>query len=184
MTTLMDFKVKSPFKRTAFQTSRTLDFFTESELTRQIGYPQNLWALVLVKELVDNSLDACESADIPPNISVVLEKNNVTVQDNGPGLPAATIESSLDYMVRVSDKKHYISPTRGQLGNALKCVYATAYVATGAEGKIEIESCEVKHTIIVSTDKVLQEPKISHKTTPSVKTGTSVRLFWDGIARM
>lgn len=57
------------FKRTAFRTSRSMDFFTESELTRQIGYPQNLWPLVLLKELIDNALDACESADIPPKTS-------------------------------------------------------------------------------------------------------------------
>ena len=43
-----------------------------------------------------------------------------------------TLERSLDYLVRVSDKAHYVSPSRGQLGNALKCVWAAPYVMSRA----------------------------------------------------
>ena len=39
--------------------------------------------------------------------------------DFGTGLPVATLERSLDYGVRVSDKAFYVSPTRGQLGLTL-----------------------------------------------------------------
>ena len=46
--------------RSAFVTSRALDFFSEAELTRQFGHGRELWPLALVKELVDNSLDGCE----------------------------------------------------------------------------------------------------------------------------
>jgi DNA topoisomerase VI subunit B len=48
--------------RTAFVTDRATEFLTESELTTQIGYGRKLWLLVLAKELIDNALDACESA--------------------------------------------------------------------------------------------------------------------------
>ena len=105
--------------RATFETSRLLEFFTEKELTMQIGHPRRLWPLALVKELIDNALDACETADIAPEITVTIEPGAITVQDNGPGLPVATLERSLDYLVRVSDKTHYASPTRGQLGNAV-----------------------------------------------------------------
>jgi DNA topoisomerase VI subunit B len=110
-------------KRTHFTTDRTLEFFTESELRTQMGCAKELWPLALAKELIDNALDACESAPGgAPEIVVTLEPDAMTVADNGPGLPGHVIERSLDYSVRISDKNQYIAPTRGQLGNALKCV--------------------------------------------------------------
>ena len=44
--------------RTVFQTSRVLEFFTDKELTMQIGFPRQQWPLALLKELLDNALDA------------------------------------------------------------------------------------------------------------------------------
>src|SRR5262249_60810106 len=110
--------------RTTFTTSRLLEFFTESELTMQIGHDRPYWALAILKELIDNGLDACEKANISPHIQVTIEDDGFTVQDNGPGLQADTLHRSLEYDVRVSDKSYYVSPTRGRLGNALKCVWA------------------------------------------------------------
>lgn len=90
-----------------------------------------MWPLVLLKELSDNALDACESSGVLPQITISIEDDAFTVTDNGPGLPARIIKRALDYTVRISDKRHYVAPTRGQLGNALKLVFAAAYVATG-----------------------------------------------------
>jgi DNA topoisomerase VI subunit B len=59
--------------RTAFTTNRTLEFFSESELTTQLGYGPKLWPMVLIKELVDNALDACESTTVAPEITVTIE---------------------------------------------------------------------------------------------------------------
>lgn len=53
-------------QRQTFTVDRSMDFFTEQELTTQIGYPKTQWAAVLLKELIDNSLDACENAGITP----------------------------------------------------------------------------------------------------------------------
>ena len=102
--------------RETFATSRLMEFFSEKELAMQIGHDVASWPAALVKELVDNALDAAESAGVPPQITVTLEGDAVCISDNGAGLPAATLERSLDYLVRVSDKNHYVSPTRGQLG--------------------------------------------------------------------
>ena len=49
-------------------------------------------AAVIVKELVDNALDACEEAGIAPEIDIRVDAAGITVADNGPGLPAETIE--------------------------------------------------------------------------------------------
>ncbi len=115
-----------------------MEFFTEKELQKQIGHSRHFWPVVLIKELIDNALDACEQAGIAPDITVTVERAAVSVQDNGPGLPATTLEKSLDYTVRVSDKSHYVSPTCGQLGNALKCVWAAPFVVDGEHGRVEV----------------------------------------------
>ena len=44
-----------------------------------------------VKELVDNSIDACEEAGITPEISITVDADSISVSDNGPGLSAETI---------------------------------------------------------------------------------------------
>jgi DNA topoisomerase VI subunit B len=172
-------------KRTAFTTARTLEFFTESELRTQIGYGKDLWPLVIAKELIDNALDACESvAGCAPEISVTLEPDSLTVSDNGPGLPPRMVKRSLDYTVRVSDKKHYVAPTRGQLGNALKCVWAAPFVATGS-GLVEVEACGVRHRIEVGVDEIAQAPRIVHVQDKSaVQIGTSVKMHWRELASL
>src|SRR4051794_13730850 len=109
-------KRKGHFSRRLFTTDRRMESFTERELTTQIGYGKSLWPLVLAKELIDNALDACESTDVAPQIMVTLEPDSFTVSDNGPGLKPEIVDRSLDYHVRISDKKYYVSPTRGQLG--------------------------------------------------------------------
>jgi len=132
--------------RQIFTVDRSLDFFTESGLSAQIGYGRRDWPAVLLKEILDNSLDACESVEIVPSIKISLEKDSLTVSDNGPGLPESTVAASLDYAVRVSDKINYLSPTRGQLGNALKCVWALPYVASGnSQGLVEVHARGVHH---------------------------------------
>ncbi len=170
--------------RTAFTTERALEFLSESELTTQIGYGRKLWPLVLVKELVDNSLDACESANIPAiEISVELESDSFTVTDNGLGIKPEIIEGALDYTVRVSDKKYYVSPTRGQLGNALKCVFAAPFVIDGDRGVVDIDTRGVRHHVEITLDRVGQKPLIAHNIEAgSVKNGTSVKVYWKDVS--
>jgi len=168
--------------RTTFVTSRQDEFFTEKELTMQFGAPKALWPLMTVKELIDNSLDAAEATDVPPEIAITLEPDSVTVADNGPGLQGSTITSALDYNVRVSDKRHYVSPSRGQLGNALKCVFPAAYLATGQKSVVEITACGTRHRIEVDINRIRQEPRIQHVQTPLVQIGSTITVHWPQIA--
>jgi DNA topoisomerase VI subunit B len=172
-------------QRTAFSTSRMLEFFSEKELTMQIGHDRAFWPIALIKELIDNALDACESAGIAPEIRVTVEEDAVSVQDNGPGLPYSVLERSLDYSIRVSDKAHYVSPTRGQLGNALKCVWAAPFVENGERGCIEVHTGGVAYYIEVSLDRIAQEPRIQVTSDHSVvKNGTSVKMHWPQVASL
>jgi DNA topoisomerase VI subunit B len=172
--------------RTTFETSRLLEFFSEKELQMQIGHNKALWPVALVKELIDNALDACESAGIAPEITIAVEPDAVSVRDNGPGLPSTTIDRSLDYLVRVSDKAYYVSPTRGQLGNALKCVWAAPFVADGERGRVEVETGGEHHTIDVRLDRIAQEPQFRHVVEAGdfVKNGTLVRMHWPQVASL
>ena len=115
---------------------------------------------------------------------MTVTEDTVSVQDNGPGLPASTLEHSLDYMVRVSDKAHYVSPTRGQLGNALKCVWAAPYVLDGTHGRVEVSTGGCTHQIDVTLDRIAQQPKVEATTREDAfgKSGTCITLHWPGIA--
>jgi hypothetical protein len=48
-------------------------FCSEKELTNLTGHPPPEWPLVVVKELVDNAIDACEGAGIAPVVSVTVD---------------------------------------------------------------------------------------------------------------
>jgi len=94
------------------------------------------------------------------------------------------VAASLDYSVRVSDKINYVSPTRGQLGNALKCVWALPYVTSEDQhGLVEVDACGRHHRIQISGSN--QDPQIVPTTTKSrVKNGTNVKVTWPGIASL
>ena len=172
--------------RELFETKRQLEYFSDKELSMQLGADPPRWGVTLLKELVDNALDACETAGTPPAISVALTPEGFTVADNGPGMPAALIERSLDYNVRVSDKTYYVSPSRGQLGNALKCLWAAPYaVAPEAPGSVEVESLGVRHHIRFTVNRIAQEPRCEYLLTqsPICKKGTSVTVLSPKVAK-
>ena len=102
--------------RSTFCTSRLLDFASEKELTAQTGHPPADWPLVVLKELVDNALDACEEAEVQPTIAITVDDDGITISDNGPGLPSEVIDGVLDFAVRTSSREAYIAPDRGAQG--------------------------------------------------------------------
>lgn len=169
---------KPTLKRKAFATSRVMDFFSEKELTPQIGHGPNDWSRVAVKELIDNALDACEEAGVAPEIEVTVDESGLTVIDNGPGLPSEVISRVLDFTVRVSTREAYVSPCRGAQGNALKTLLAMVFVIDGEIGHTTIIACGTRHEITMRIDRIHQRPVIEHETFDdvSVKTGTFFKL--------
>jgi hypothetical protein len=172
--------------RVAFKVSRLMEFCSARELQNQTGHSLWSWPFVVAKELMDNGLDACEEAEVAPEISVIVEKRAIVVQDNAGGISAGTIESILDYTIRVSSREAYVSPTRGAQGNALKTILAMGYVfdrefvkAADPAGVTIIESLGVRHRIKFKVDHINNQPKIVHTTAPSpVTVGARITIKW------
>jgi hypothetical protein len=169
-------------QRVAFKTSRLAEFVGQRELTAQTGHHPQDWPLVILKELVDNALDECEEAEIPPEITVEVStcRGEITVSDNGRGLPAETLCDILDYSCRISSREAYVSPTRGAQGNALKTLLAMPFALHGSSGTTVVEARDERHMITFRVDQLRQEPVIDHQPIPLVpyKKGTSVRIGW------
>lgn len=176
--------IKKTLQRTIFKTSRLMDFASEKELIAQTGHHRDAWPLVVLKELVDNALDACEEAGIPPVVAVTVNAHGITVADNGPGLPVATIKDVLDFQVRTSSREAYASPTRGAQGNALKTIVAMPFVLHRSKGQVQIEVNGVNHTINFSIDRIRQEPVIEHTEENVIcQKGTVFKVQWPLLPR-
>ena len=167
-------------QRATFRTSRLLDFFSRKELVAQTGHQVSDWPLVIAKELIDNALDACEEAGIPPEITVVVDNVGIEVRDNGPGMPADTIKSVLDYTVRVSSREAYVSPTRGAQGNALKTIIGMPFALDPEIGRVVgITAKGTLHSIECNVDHIRQEPVLAHEIEAvEEKNGTIVQVHW------
>ena len=166
-------------ERTTFRTSRLMEFCTRKELVAQTGHPAEEWPLVILKELVDNALDACEEAGIAPVIAIEVGSAGITVSDNGPGIPEETIQDVLDFSVRVSSREAYVSPTRGAQGNALKTLVAMPFVLDGTTGIVTVTAAGVEQTINFEVDQIRQQPVVEvDRRNGLVTNGTRISVHW------
>ena len=138
-----------------------MEFCSVRELQNQTGHDVWDWPLVVLKELFDNALDACEEVGVAPviKVSVSPKTGTILIEDNGPGIPEETIRAVCDYTIRVSSREAYVSPSRGAQGNALKTILAMGYVldrerlshghadAVVASGQTIIETMGTAHKI-------------------------------------
>jgi DNA topoisomerase VI subunit B len=177
-------KSEPKLTRVAFKVSRLMEFCSERELQNQTGHSLYDWPLVVGKEVMDNALDAAEEAEVAPVIEVIVDLGSIIIQDNAGGIDSETVESILDYSIRVSSREAYVSPTRGAQGNALKTILAMGYVldrklGSDAAGVTIIEARGIAHRIEVRVDHVNNQPKIIHTTAESpVTVGTKLTIKW------
>ena len=166
-------------ERTTFRTSRLLDFCSRKELIAQTGHQPEEWPLVVLKELVDNALDACEEAEVAPEVAITVDARGVTVADNGPGIPEETVAGVLDFTTRASSREAYVAPDRGAQGNALMTLVAMPFVLDGERGDVEIVAQGVRHRIVFAVDAIRQQPVITHEPVEvEAKNGTEFTVFW------
>lgn len=163
----------APAHRTTFSTSRLLEFCSRKELVAQTGAEPDAWPMMIVKELTENGLDACEEGGVAPVIRVTVARGKIGVWDNGPGILPETVMSILDFTTRTSSREAYVAPDRGRQGDALKTVLAMPFALSGEEGRVEIVGRGIRHEIAFRVDRIAQQPMINHEQHPvSVRTGT------------
>src|SRR3989304_5305527 len=96
--------------------------------------------LTVVKEAVDNSLDACEEAKMLPEINIqIVEMGNdryrIIVEDNGPGIVKKQIPNIFAKLLYGS-KFHTLKQQRGQQGIGISAAVLYAQLTTGRATKI------------------------------------------------
>ncbi|RLJ07160.1 MAG: DNA topoisomerase VI subunit B [Candidatus Aenigmatarchaeota archaeon] len=101
-----------------------------------LGYDNKIKALLMiVKEAVDNSLDACEEARILPEIYVKLEEVSpdvyrIQIRDNGPGIVKKHIPRIFGTLLYGS-KFHRLRQSRGAQGLGISCAVLYSQLTTG-----------------------------------------------------
>ncbi len=96
--------------------------------------------LTAVKEAVDNSLDACEEAQILPELEVGIkqvgeDRFRMWVQDNGPGIVKSQIPNIFGRLLYGS-KFHSLRMARGQQGIGISAAGMYGLLTTGKSVKI------------------------------------------------
>ncbi len=128
--------------------------------------------LTVVKEAVDNSLDACEEARILPEIIVEItemgeERFRVVVEDNGPGIIKQQIPKIFATLLYGS-KFHNLQQNRGQQGIGISAAVLYAQLTTGRPTKItskiglgyKAEYCELHIDTQRNMPEVIKEESI------------------------
>jgi hypothetical protein len=157
-----------------------VDYETPDGFKIQIGctFPR-WWPMILLKELIDNAVD---HAGTPAKVSIVLSKDSFSVQDNGAGIPAEKIASLFDQNNYTSSKSLFVVPSRGRLGNALKCVLRAPalYFDKPIGSHLEVDTQGEHRDIYWSGE---GDPKITTPTASDIR-GTRVLVHWKGVAEM
>jgi DNA topoisomerase VI subunit B len=165
-------------ERTTFETSRAGEYFDSRQLSALTGVAPNQFASVILKESIDNGLDACEMEGVPPKIDIEVRTDQgaiyLTISDNGPGIPPEVVRKILDYNVRVSDKAAYRSPTRGAQGNAMKSIISIPYTL-GSREPVIIRARGVRHEMAPSVDPA-GHVHFDYSSSPEVTEGTTISL--------
>src|SRR5690242_9556563 len=65
---------QSRLNRETFRTSRLLEFCSKKELVAQTGHEVDDWPHVVIKELVDNAIDAAEEVGVAPQVTVMISR--------------------------------------------------------------------------------------------------------------
>jgi len=147
-----------------------------------LGYENPTRSLItVVKEAVDNSLDATNEAGILPKIyvsvkQVGLDRYRVIVEDNGPGV----IESKVPYAFGkflYGSKFHRLRQSRGVQGLGIHGAVLYSQLTTGKPVKIRTSTGKAIHTFELMINVSKNEPIIvSHKKEKNPEKWHGVRI--------
>jgi len=119
-----------------------------------LGFGNQTRALITsVKEGVDNGLDACEEANILPEIYVEIKNHEegectIIIEDNGPGIVKNQMKHIFGRLLYGS-RFHAIRQSRGQQGIGISAVVLYGQLTTGKHAKVISKAEEDRPAIII-----------------------------------
>jgi DNA topoisomerase VI subunit B len=159
------------------------------EKNRQIlGFDSAPRALITcVKEAVDNSLDACEEAEILPDIFVQIKRSGdyfqVIVEDNGPGIVPEEMPRVFAKLLYGS-RFHALRQSRGQQGIGISAAVLYSQLTSGkptrVTSKIGPENTAYSCLLTINTAKNEPEIQESGEVDWERPRGTRVELEMEG----
>jgi len=164
--------------------SRSLEYLNIQGLCAITGCQKESFDSWILKELIDNALDACDADKVkPPRIDVKITRIdnivNICVQDNGPGLSRENLEKILDFSRFSSSKYYQKKPQRGYMGNALKAIIGIPFAFAKLHGHVphvKVISNGFCHTIrlkVIQSDNVT----VNIESKETEVNGTTVQVF-------
>ncbi len=147
-----------------------------------LGYDNKVKALLtVVREAVDNSLDATEEARIIPDIKVSVKSANdvkdryvITIEDNGPGIIKQNIGRVFGKLL-FGSKFHRLRQSRGQQGIGISGAVLYSQLTSGKPAKIITSTGDGKtHYMDLMIDTFKNEPEILKE---EIKEGK----IWHGV---
>lgn len=174
-------------------TSSTAEYFAKN--LQQVGFSSPVKAvLTTLKEAVDNSLDACEEADILPDVEVRIRRIDkgssksadlieIVVEDNGPGIDAGDLAQVFgEYLA--SSKFGRGQCTRGQQGIGISAATTWAQLTNAAGVKVLTKTKGMRKALQATIDVDIKGNKGIVKNKETVDwdkpNGTRVEFHIDG----
>ena len=105
----------------------TVDYFTEDGLIKQIGLTKDYWDKVVIKEIIDNALDAIEPLKCKA-VNIVQNESSLGIYDNGNGISCDIVKSIYDFSFYVSQNRLFVTASRGKQGNGLKTIISICFL--------------------------------------------------------
>ncbi len=154
-----------------------------------LGYENTTKSLLtIVKEAIDNSLDATNEGGILPDIKVVVkeigvDRFRIVVEDNGPGIVEEKLAFAFGKLLYGS-KFHRLRQSRGTQGIGISGAILYSQLTTGKPVKITSSTGKSIHTIELLIDVVKNTPNIvSHKEEKNPDKWRGVRIEMEAEGR-
>ncbi|MDD5416832.1 MAG: DNA topoisomerase VI subunit B, partial [Candidatus Aenigmarchaeota archaeon] len=132
-----------------------------------LGFDNPMKALMIaVKEMVDNSLDACQEAGILPEVTIKIrelseDRARVSVEDNGPGIVKEQIPRVFGKLLYGS-KFYKMRQGRGQQGIGVSAALLYSQLTTGKPAIVISRTSKSKpaHEMHIRIDTSKNEPEV------------------------
>ncbi len=179
-------------QETEYQAVSPSDFFYRNREMAGFSNPSRA-IYVGVRELLENSLDACESAQIPPDIYLRITELSVSsgengtavyllrIQDNGTGVPADEIPACFAQVFYGS--KYTLKQNRGTFGMGGKMTILYGQITTHKPVVVTSSTGEEIHEYEMMMDIQKNQPQVLRHTTLANEKGwrgTIVELQIEG----